>query len=693
MDKRRIERDDLYRLRIVSDAQPSPDGQRVAYVVKQMDKEKNTYRTMIYVWANGAARRYTSGEKDSSPRWSPDGRWLAFLSDRDNKKQIYVMSTSGGEATALTTQKLGAGRPVWSPDSRSIAFAGAVPFGDDKATDEKSPHTEKTKIIDRAIYKADGVGFVYDRRTHIFVAPVDIDADADGARTVRQLTDGDCNDAAPAWSPDSKQIAFSGARDDDWDLRLGSDIWLVDADGGDPRRLTGHDGLWENPVFSPSGHAVAYVGQLVAEGDWPGVFPQLWTMDLQSGEATNLVEGKDLDIRHSVGSDSSASANGGGPYWLSDGLYVLTSVRGRSPIYRWRDRALDVVVGGRRDVMDLAAVAGHDGTAVLAFTVSDATHPAEAVLHRGGEETRISHENDALLDELDVGAPERTTFAGADGDEVEGWVIAPAGQEAGRRYPLLVYIHGGPATAYGESFFHELQWWAAQGYGVAYCNPHGSSSYGKRFQEVIRRDWGNRDYHDVMAFTDHVAARPWVDANRLVAAGGSYGGFMVNWIAGHTERFAALCTQRSICNQISQSGTSDYAPLRRHSEDGTPEQNSDLLWDQSPLKYVRNVHTPLLIIHQEQDHRCPIEEAEQWFSALKRLGVTTRFIRFPEESHGMSRDGTPSRRYERLGYMEEWFARYAGPQDASSTGQDAVPVGAGAGPTDPAVISGEANPS
>ncbi len=700
MDKRRIDRDDLYRLRIVGDAQPAPDGQKVAYVVKQMDKEKNTYGTNIFVWSDGSTRRYTSGEKDASPRWSPDGRWLAFLSDRDDKKQIYVMSTMGGEATALTTQKLGAGTPVWSPDSRSIAFAGPVPFGDDKddadekATDEKKPQTEKTKIIDRAIFKADGTGFVYDRRTHIFVIPVD--EDAIGDKTARQLTDGDCNDEAPAWSPDGRRIAFSGARDDDWDVRLGSDIWLVDAAGGEPRRLTKHDGLWENPVFSPSSDAIAYAGQQVAEGDWPGTFPQLWSMNLESGEATNLIDGQDIDVRHSVGSDS--SANGDFKlYWLSDGLYFLTSVHGQSHVYRLHDGALDVVVGGRRDVMDLVAVAGHAGAAVLAFAVSDTTHPAEAVLYREGGETRISFENDALLDEWDLGVPKRTTFTGADGDEVEGWVIAPAGRVDGQRYPLLVYIHGGPATAYGESFFHELQWWAARGYGVAYCNPHGSSSYGQHFQDVIRRDWGNRDYHDVMAFTDHVAALPWVDRGRLVAAGGSYGGFMVNWMAGRTDRFAALCTQRSICNQVSQSGTSDYAPLRRHSEDGTPEQNSELLWDQSPLKYVRNVHMPMLILHQEQDHRCPIEEGEQWFSALKRLGVTTRFIRFPEESHGMSRSGTPSRRYERLGYMEDWFTRYAGPRDAGSPHDSAVssvvPVESGAEPTDPAVISGEANPS
>ena len=254
--------------------------------------------------------------------------------------------------------------------------------------------------------------------------------------------------------------------------------------------------------------------------------------------------------------------------------------------------------------------------------------------------------------------PEYVTFEGADGVEIDGWVMKPAGFTEGQRYPLIVYIHGGPVFAYGETFFHEFQTLAAAGFGVFYCNPHGSSSHGQQFQVSIMGDWGNLDYRDMMAGVDLVAELPWVDEHRLGVAGGSYGGFLTNWLISHTDRFAAACTERSICNAVSQGGTSDWAATRGERLLATPEGDPDRLWAMSPLKYVRNVKTPTLIIHSERDDRCPIEQGEQWFMALKRLRVPVRFVRFPEESHGLSRGGKPSRRVERLGYITEWFARW-----------------------------------
>jgi dipeptidyl aminopeptidase/acylaminoacyl peptidase len=212
--------------------------------------------------------------------------------------------------------------------------------------------------------------------------------------------------------------------------------------------------------------------------------------------------------------------------------------------------------------------------------------------------------------------------------------------------------------AYGETFFHEFQTLAGAGFGVFYCNPHGSSSYGQRFQVSIMGDWGNLDYGDVMAGADRVCEEPWVDAHRLGVAGGSYGGFMVNWITSHTDRFAAACTQRSICNMVSQGGTSDWAATRGERLLATPEGDPERLWNMSPLKYVSQVKTPTLILHSERDDRCPIEEGEQWFLALKRLRVPVRFVRFPEESHGLSRGGKPSRRVERLEQILSWFRTY-----------------------------------
>lgn len=653
--RRPIERDDLYRLKVVGDAHISPDGATIAYVVKRLDRDQDDYLSTIHIWEGADTRAYTAGPSDSCPRWSPDGPWLAFLSSRDGKKQIYVMSARGGEAVRCTEQKLGAGEPVWSPDSSRIAFAGSVPFGEQAEEDpeaatpmngdaKKKP--ARTKVIDRALFKLDGAGFTHDQRSHIFVLDVE-------AKSVKQLTNGDYNDGSPAWSPDGKHIAFSANRHPNWDVRRGSDIWIVPAEGGALRRVTGQDGQWGDPVFSPDGRHIAYTGYPIPDAGTPDFFPQLWSIDRNGANATNLLSNHDVEVRHSIGSDWNVGAEAG-IVWSSQGIAFLTTERGTANVYRWMNGDIVPITIGRHDVATFSIA--DDGT--IAYSVSDATHPAEIFVCRDGVATQASHENDKMLAALDLQSPDLVRVSGADGEDVEGWIMKPVGYTEGQTYPLLLYIHGGPATAYGETFHHELQWWAAQGFGVAYCNPHGSAAYGKRFQEAIRHDWGNRDFADVMAFTDFVAALPWVDEHRMAAAGGSYGGFMVNWVAGHTDRFAALCTQRSICNVVSQGGTSDFAPFRRDTSGGTPEGDPERLWNQSPLKYAHNVRTPTLILHQEQDHRCPIEQGEQWFTALKRMGVPTRFIRFPEESHGMSRTGKPSRRYDRLGYMREWFRTY-----------------------------------
>ena len=649
--KRAIEREDLYRLKVVGDVAISPDGNRVAYVVKSLDKEKNDYVSNIHVHEDGESRQYTSGGKDSAPRWSPDGRWLAFQSGRDEKSQIFLMPTNGGEARALTKLELGAGEPVWSPDSTRIAFSAAVKFPpepekkDEGEAKEVKPE-EKTKIIERAIYKFDGAGFTFDRRQHIFVV------DVSGGEP-RQLTDGDFNDRAPAWSPDGQQIAFSANRNPDWDTRRGSDIWVMPSEGGEPRRLTRDDGFWAQPEYSPDGRKIAYLGFPIDEEKEDSFFAQIYVTDRAGKSHSNILEGVDMDVGRSVGSDW-AIASDPALTWNRKGLYFLSSARGACNVHVYQGKELRSATTGSHDVMSVSVA--EDGT--MAYAKSDPTHPAEAFLCRAGHETRVSDENDAVLDEIELSVPEPVEFKSGDGDPLDGWVLKPHGFQSGQGYPLLLYIHGGPATAYGHTFFHELQWWAAQGYGLAFSNPRGSASYGEEFQNCIRGDWGNKDYDDITAFADAVSRLDWVDEKRMAAAGGSYGGYMVNWLAGHTDRFAAICTQRSICNMVGQGGTSDIAAFRETRSGGTPEHDPEKLWNQSPLKFVANVKTPILILHQENDHRCPIEEGEQWFMALKRLGVPTRFIRFPQESHGMSRGGKPSRRYDRLGYMHEWFERY-----------------------------------
>ena len=649
---RPVQIDDLFRFKLIGDAQISPDGRRIAYVLKELDRDADEYVSNIYVHEDGESRRFTAGDKDSAPRWSPDGRYLAFLSGREEKAQIYLMPACAGEPVRLTDQTLGAGAPVWSPDSTRIAFTAPVSTKDVPAEDEKKA---KTRVIERAVYKLNGVGYTGDRRRHLFV--LSLPSHPGERPEPLQLTRGDFNHNAPAWSPDGAHLAFAADRDPDWDLRSYSDIWVIPVTGGEPRRVTEAPGLWTNPVFSPDGSHIALVGY-ARPVDRPAVyFPQLWTVSRGGGEPQNCLEGIDVVVGNSVGSDWSAAGEDG-LAWQESGIYFIASERGTANVYRWED-GLHPVTRGAQNVMDFSVA----GCGTVAYTASRATRPSEIfrrdVAGAEAEEVApLTHHNDEALQEISPIPPEKLTFTGAEGVPVEGWVLKPAGFAEGRRYPLIVYIHGGPVSAYGETFFHEFQSLAGQGFGVFYCNPRGSSSYGAEFQMGIVGDWGNLDYGDLMSGVDQVAQLPWVDSHRLGVAGGSYGGFMVNWITGHTDRFAAACTQRSIANHISQGGTSDWAATRGERLGGTPEEAPDFLWERSPLKYVANVTTPTLIIHSERDDRCPLEEGEQWFAALRRRHVPVRFVIFPEENHDLSRAGKPSRRVERLEHIIRWFKTY-----------------------------------
>lgn len=638
MTTRPIDIEDIYQLTLVGDAQISPDGTRVAYVVRRLDREQNDYVSSIYLWDGHESRQFTAGGKDSAPRWSPDGATLAFLSKRGEKAQIYLMSTAGGEARALTESPNGAGTPIWSPDGTRIAYVSGVP------TEESEGETARTRVIDRAIYKSDGTGFVHDRRRHLFVVDV-------ACGEVTQVTEGDCNDGAPVWSPDGRHLAFAANRNPEWDIERTSDIWLVPSRGGTPRRVTSGDGTWSDPVFSPDGTQIAMTGYPRPEGEKPSYYDQLWTVPTGGGTPRNVLEGTDLAPGNSLAADWHSGGDGSAR-WVESGLYFLVSERGTTNIYRWTD-TVQKVTSGRHDIIDFS-VAGK----ALACTVSDATHPNEIALVEDGCLRPVTTHNAAFLQTAPPTAPEKITFSGSNGVEIDGWLLKPATYVEGQKYPLIVYIHGGPVSAYGETFFHEFQALAGQGFGVFYCNPHGGSSYGRAFQTSIIGAWGTLDYHDMMAGVDRVLQEPWVDVHRLGVAGGSYGGFMTNWIIGHTDRFAAAATQRSICNMVSQGGTSDIAAGRGERMQATPEGDPERLWNMSPLKYAANVKTPTLILHSERDDRCPIEEGEQWFSALRRQRVPVRFVRFPEESHGLSRGGKPSRRVERMQHIAGWFKTY-----------------------------------
>jgi dipeptidyl aminopeptidase/acylaminoacyl peptidase len=642
---------DLLRIQWVSDARLSPDGRLVAFTVTHLDEEVDDYRTVIWlVPADGSTppRRFTGGSgKDSAPRWSPDGTRLAFLSDREGgKAQIYVIGITGGEARRLTAIPQGAGAPVWSPDGTRLVTVVRT-SGEDGGSQRDQSKTPPARLITRLKYRANGEGLIYDRRRHLFI--VDGVTGATG-----QLTDGDWDDTQPAWSPDGRRLAFVSARHADRDHDRAEDIFVVDAAEGEPTRLTPGGGACALPAWSPDGQAIAYLGYADAE-DAPRN-SRLWLVPTAGGMPRCLTIGLD---RHLEIADTAA------PIWLTDSTALLVGVEDRGTVgviqVQVADEIVTPLVSDRRSVASYS-VAG----AAVAFTASEPHRPAEVYICTAQSERQLSDLNADWCAEVELPEPEHFTVQSG-GFDIDAWVMRPAGFEPGRRYPALLNIHGGPFAQYGWTFFDEFQVQAGAGYAVISCNPRGSSGREEAFARAIIGCPGEPDSTDVLAALDEALRRyDFIDPTRLGLIGGSYGGYLAGWIVAHTDRFAAAVPERGLYNRYSKDGTSDiwsgYTYLRV-----CQWQDPELYWRYSPIAYVRNIHTPLLILHSEEDLRCPIEQAEQLFAALKQMRREVRFVRFPGENHELSRSGKPSHRLQRYGYILEWFAaKLAPPAEADS---------------------------
>ena len=651
--RRPIVAEDVLALAIVDEPRLSPDGETVAFTQKTADTLANAYRSAIWAvpFVGGEPRQLTSGvARDRAPVWSPDGRWLAFLSDRGVKTQIYVMPTTGGEARQLTDGLTGVESIAWSPASDRLVFvARVVPEGVGSILD--GPPPPPYREITRIKHKADGRGLV-EGRTHLFVI------DLNGGPP-RQITDGDWDDRQPAWSPDGTSIAFTSDRSAARDWADGTSIYVVPAAGGRTRRVArGDDVLWASS-WSPDGRTIACVGR--RGGDSPGgAIARLWTMPAEGGAPTCLTADYDLGLGCDVISDLRAEHPAATPLWSADGstLRFLVSEWGNASLYEISASGGEPrrLVSGDRVLLDVHAVGDR-----LAFTVTDVREPGDVYAARadGSDERRLTDVNRAFLNTLEIAEPEHLKLTGAGGQTVQGWFLPGRGR--GRR-PLVLEIHGGPHSMYGNAFFHEFQLLAARGYHVLFTNPRGSRGYGERFCTEIAGGWGELDYQDLMLAVDQVITRPDVDASRLGMAGGSYGGYMTNWVVGHTDRFRAAVTMRCLTNFISFYGTSDIGPWFSEREMlGSPRDALERYWQRSPIAYVERVNTPMLILHSEQDLRCPLEQAEQWFVSLRRLGKTAEFLRFPEENHNFSRSGRPDRRVVRLDRIVEWFDRWLMP--------------------------------
>jgi len=648
--RRPIAAEDLAAIAVVDRPRLAPGGETVAYVVTTPDLAAKTYRSAIWTvpYAGGEPRQLTNGtSRDRAPAWSPDGRWIAFQSDRDGERgQLFVIPTDGGEARRLTSGLRGIEGVVWSPSSDRLAFVARVRSeGEDSILNEPDP--PPLRDIRRIKHRSDGKGLL-DGRARILVVGLD-------GGEPRPITNGDWDDGSPVWSPDGTTIAFTSNRapDRDWEDR--TDVYTVTAGGGRARRLTKSEHALAAPAWSPDGTTIACLGRTV-EGP-AGANVRIWTVPTAGGDPICVTA--DLDV--SVGSDVLSDMRAGHltlpPIWTTDGsaVRVLISDHGNCRLdeIAVADGSVRTIVSGDRVLLDVDG-----GGDRIVFSATAPTDPGDifAASADGSDERRLSNVNADIIGQLELAAPEHLEIVGADGQPIDGWLLPGRGR--GKR-PLVLEIHGGPHALYGNAFFHEFQVLAAQGYHVLYTNPRGSRGYGERFCGEIAGAWGNLDYRDLMASVDLVVQRPEVDAERLGVAGGSYGGFMTNWIVGHTDRFKAAVTMRCLSNFLSFYGTSDIGPWFGERElAGSPRDHMERYWQLSPLAYVEQVTTPILILHGEQDLRCPQEQAEQWFVSLRRLGKTAEFVRFPEESHDLSRSGRPDRRVLRLQRIAGWLDRW-----------------------------------
>jgi dipeptidyl aminopeptidase/acylaminoacyl peptidase len=627
--------DDLIKTRRVADPQVSPDGRLIAYTITDTDKAANKRLTQIYlISVDGEDARQLTNEKQSSsaPRWSPDGRLLAFVSARDGESQIWTMDVESGEAKKISNVAMGASDPVWSPDGKWIAFTSEVypecasDECNQKRAEAAAASKVKAKIADRLLFRHWNA-WKEGKRNHIFVVSVETGA-------ARDLTSGDF-DAPPfslggmtdyAFSPDSQELAFARNTDKDESRSTNGDIFIVPISGGEARRITGDNPANDlSPRYSPDGRYVAYRAQAK-----PGFEADRWRLmiyDRKTGQSHSITEQIDNNIESFT--------------FAPDGERILASVleRGRQPVYDLSitgATARKIIIDGFNDDVQVSA-----NGRMMVFTRQSLARPVEIFRSSatGGVVTQVTKINDGLYAEFNLKPAEEVTWEGASGAKVQGWITKPASFAANRKWPMIVLIHGGPQSAWNDSWSYRWnpQMFAAAGYVVFSPNPRGSIGFGQKFTDDISGDWGGKVYKDLMNGVAYVASLPYIDRDRIGAAGGSYGGYMVNWILGHNDdssvKFKALVSHAGLFNLSSMYGATEELWFPEWEFKGTPWTNSKMYEQWSPHMFVKNFRTPTLVVHGEMDYRVPVTEGLQLFTALQRQGVDSKLLYYPDEGH------------------------------------------------------------
>ena len=677
--KRPITDKDLFAFNWVANAQVSPDGTRVAFVRVTVDEKRTGYNTSIWVVAiDGSAEptRLTAGTQDQSPRWSPDGKQLAFLRsvEKDGKPeppQLYILQMTGGEPWPITRLPKGAKSPAWSPSGKAILFNSRTNTEDLRLEETKKKgldeHESDVRIITRAIYRFDNEGYADDKHPeHIWT--VAVPSSPEQNVEPKQLTTGPFDEHNARWSPDGSRIYFSSVRVSEpyYDPDVLTIYWIASA-GGEIHKVTSMAATFGAMAISPDGRQIAieaapskpvlfysenhsYV--VSADGGIPRLIPT-FDHEIGSGNCSTILG----DMEPPRGEE------GFSPIWQPDGsaVYERVSIGGTNNVMRFEIPGGQVIpfTTGNHNIFEIAAdpqvshivaILSTPDSLLDLYNISSPAHPI-----------RLTHFNDQLFSQLEISEPEDIKYKSFDGKEIEAWVYRPPDFDPHKKYPLILNIHGGPMCAYGFTFFHEFQWMAAKGYVVLAPNQRGSSNYGQGFGNITQYKYPGDDYKDLMAGVDELLRRGYIDEKRLGVTGGSGGGILTNWAITRTNRFAAAVSQRDVADMAGFWYTSDrrafiFVPSWFR---GAPWQDPQDFAARSPITHVASVKTPLMLILGEDDFIAPPGAGgEQMFRALKFLRVPTVMIRFPGESHELSRSGQPWHRVERLENILNWFDKY-----------------------------------
>ncbi|MCJ7623757.1 MAG: S9 family peptidase [Anaerolineaceae bacterium] len=642
--KRPVEIDDLFRLKSITEAQLSPDGKSVVFTISLIDKEKEEELSALWLLSieSGENRQLTSGVKtDYSPVWSPVGEKIAFISTRAEKPQIYILAVGGGEAQKLTDLKQGVGGgPKWSPDGTKIAFTASKPI---EPADPKDPYR-----VTRHIYRFDGIGYLEPAIQDIFMVSVE-------NGEVKGLTDDEWNNTSPRWSPDGQEILFISAFAPD-SHSIHSQMKIVNLAGEIREPLPGWGAISE-AHWSADGKQIIFIGQVK---DQPmGTKNDLWVLGVNGGEPVCRTKDLDVGVGGDLQGDFPAAEAQGETILTSDGSFAYSRVQNGGSLGLYKvalsgGEAWEPVVFGKMMVSLKDLNDKH-----LLYLISTINEPGDLFIAdiNGKNEKRLTEINDEALSKWAFPAIERLIFKSKDSQPVEGWVMKPPQGEP--PYATILYIHGGPTGAFGNIFAFDFHMLAGAGYAVLFINPRGSSGYGNDFATAITADWGNLDYQDVMAGVDHLVAAGIADPERLGVAGLSYGGYMSCWIVGQTDRFKAAVPENPVTNLVSLYGTSDIsANFLVTGMTGKPHEVPEIYSKCSPITYAHNCTTPTLLIQGEADYRCPVEQGEQFYAALKANGCPVEMLRLPGCSHVGTITGAPIIRRAQNEALLDWMNRY-----------------------------------